>query len=76
MEIPLKAKYRTGKKSRQKSSTNNGGQSKQKNVTKQQIAESQEATRRNQKVMFLDFETTGNGKIRWLLKSEFDKRYA
>lgn len=73
IEIPLRAKYRQSGAGRNKSRTSNNNPSRPKRTpVKGEIQAAQAITQANQMVMWLDFATTGNGKIRWMRKAEWD----
>lgn len=73
VEIPLRAKYRRGGSGRNKSRTGNNNPAKPKKpALKGEIEAAQAVTRQYQMVKWLDFETTGNGKIRWMRQSDYE----
>lgn len=73
VEIPLRQKYRTGGTGRNKSRTANNNPSRpKKHAFKGEIEAAQAVTRQYQMVKYLDFETTGNGKIRWMRQSQYE----
>lgn len=73
VEIRLRAKYRQSGAGRNKSRTSNNSPSRpRRTALKGEIQAAQAITQANQKVMWLDFATTGNGKIRWMRKDEWD----
>lgn len=73
-EIPLRKKYRTGGTGRNKARTSNNRPARPKTIKlKGEMEAAQTATKAHQMVKWLDFATTGNGKIRWITQSEYDR---
>jgi len=76
VEIPLRLKYRTGGTGRNKSRTANNRPARPKMTKfKGEMEAAQAATKAHQMVKWLDFATTGNGKIRWMTQAEYECRH-